>query len=546
MLTKLPPEVFSIIADMLHKSDLQSLSLVSRRTYELSVRALWKSVTFNPTHAASIGHICFKLTTDLHLLPDEKVKMVRDCDSIHRFDYLFGTEGEPTAEFFNNRWRFDHLAQRLHSVLTRFEDGQLHSFSWHLGICVPSEILGDHGIISLRHNCSLRSLYLETDFMCHFSHNGRYKIDLSPFHQLRSLTWKRPTPCNLETLSVALRTNSRHIQEVDVDFICWEVFEHILDNDDSHRKSDFELHSLFSDTMPGLNNLSPVLYFPDIRILSLIEVPIVVSMIPVLNFNTLVSLTLCNCPGWITFLEHIAGQNFSIHLKRLEIKGLRGDSILGAPVVGRFIRTFQGLEELFIRENYESEDGLHNLELIWDNAAHHHATLKKFVYHPQPLTWQSELQDLAIPPHQLQRMKDDPTQQNPLARLDLECIGLACGLGLLKTILQHFKSKSSLKLLHIRQSIGDTRYSPLRETAEAARFTPSREFLQFLEWVYGPTGLPSLQIVACGDFTFTDPCDSVIVYRDTGEKLNFRILSSKDAIRIRSEFSEVLEACPTT
>ncbi|KAJ2996538.1 hypothetical protein NUW58_g947 [Xylaria curta] len=526
---------------------------------------------------------CYQLATELHFRSDFKFSIERRCP--HVWDNFFTSNSENNNEYQHHPY-FDHLAQGARLVLSRFADDQLRSFRWDLGTCVPSEILGSSGIITLRQSSRLRSLHLITDPLC----PDDAEIHLSPFRQLRSLGWKAPSALNLKGLSIALRSNSMHLQELDLDLVDWISLRDGLDaidgldvDDDDGSDIDYEEDPddkgdpYILKTILGINRRSPAPYFAGIRVLSLTQVPITTSLMPAINYNTLESLTLRLCPGAARFLDHVAEQMTTRHLKRLEFHSGGIGQLRDSSVIRRCIPAFTGFEELFV-----VEQGPECSIDLWDSAANHQATLKKFVYHQKALNLDEDsdyfeefqdLQDLAILPLQIQALRDNSTQHNPFVRLDLECLGLSCAPGkLLKIILQPFKSKTSLKLLHLRQSRIDMyryeslglkksvldegrmndlgRYSEEGELGQAKALRGLRDpFHQFLTWVFSPNGLLSLQVVAFGDFAISDAYSryNVIVCRDTNESTGFRILSplNPEMKRILSEYRDVLGACPS-
>ncbi len=292
---------------------------------------------------------------------------------------------------------------------------------------MPSAILGSRGIVSLRQSSRLRSLYLKTNPTCYEGRGDDCEIDLSPFRQLRSLTWKAPTARNLETLSVALRSNATHLQEFDLDLADWGSLKERL------KIGNDQANSYFSKTVLGLDGRFTAPYFQDIRILSLSRVAITASMVPLINFSTLVSLTLRQCPGWVEFLHRIGRQKYSIRLKRLEIQGLLSDHPTTGQEVGLFIRTFKGLEEFFVSELATAPYN----QRLWDYASLHRATLKKFVYHLRARDRTrgfalfdnlKDSKDLAILPNRMRDIMKNPARRGPFAKLSVECIGLSCAL----------------------------------------------------------------------------------------------------------------------
>lgn len=135
-----------------------------------------------------------------------------------------------------------------------------------MGTCIPQEVLGSNGIVTLRQSGRLRSLHLITHPECLDSDGYEDEIDLSPFRQLRSLCWKGPSPGYIEVLSAALQSNSLHLQELELDFVDWELFGDAFDGDEDNSPS-------LADIL-GVDGSPPGPYFSDIRVLSLTHVPI--------------------------------------------------------------------------------------------------------------------------------------------------------------------------------------------------------------------------------------------------------------------------------
>ncbi|KAI0808652.1 hypothetical protein GGR55DRAFT_200902 [Xylaria sp. FL0064] len=186
-----------------------------------------------------------------------------------------------------------------------------------------------------------------------------------------------------------------------------------------------------------------------------------------------------------------------------------------------------------------------------------------------------DLQDLAIFRYNSKALlRKNSTQHHPFSRLDLECLGLSCAPGkLLKSILRPFQTKNSLKLLHLRQSYQDLTYykclglkkrfldngglmslddgpkGGMMDQAEALRGLRSLS-RQFLKWAFGLNGIPSLQVVAFGDFTMSDAHSkhNIIACKDTNESTRFQIISPSHPKMhtILSEYGDVLRACSRT
>jgi hypothetical protein len=347
-------------------------------------------------------------------------------------------------------------------------------YSWDLGTCVPSEVLGPCGIVSLN-NPLLRSLSLATDSTCHHDDLGECRIDLSSLGQLQSLSWKGPEAEHLDTLSRAIERNSEQLQKLELDFVSWRR----LLNSFGYFESDEEEDERQSFALFGLTRQAPRLIFPMIRELALSQVPLVAEMARAINFDTLRSLTLRMCPGSDDFLANVTELGISIRLKKLEVCGDQGSLGLSRENLEDFIGAFDGLEELFV-----TESGPENTLGLWKQVARHQATLKKFAHHQMTVEVDDQfsrfvrprdLPDLGLLPQEFRRLKEDPSQ-SPLATLGLEFLGLCCvperlvGLEIPRTavrctyanhnakqrpILLPFTSKTCLKVLHIRRSTSD-------------------------------------------------------------------------------------------
>lgn len=181
----------------------------------------------------------------------------------------------------------------------------------------------------------------------------------------------------------------------------------------------------FYGTMLQLTGYSSQPFFSNIRVLSLSQVPLTAFVASAINFHTLRSLTLRKCPGWDEFLRGVLEHNQPLNLKTLEIQySYAGILELEEHVIGCFLDAFGGLEELFV-----SVPGPHDSIRFWNHLAHHRETLRKFADHQRTISptpdMGQDIPDLGIPGRQIRRIKENPSQ-NPLARLDLECIGLPC------------------------------------------------------------------------------------------------------------------------
>jgi len=184
-----------------------------------------------------------------------------------------------------------------------------------------------------------------------------------------------------------------------------------------------------------------------------------------------------------------------------------------------------------------------------------------------------DLPDLTLLPNAMKELRSS----NPFNDLDLECIGMCCIPKLLKSIICPTTARHSLKLLHIRQSGSDLEHRAswfVQPNLRADSESPSRssssdsdecegfqnvsgKLHRFAEWAFGPGGIPSLHVIACGDFSFGGRYTStnVLLCRRTHSLTqeqqdlgcNYRHLTRNDRLlrEMVDRFRHVLEACPT-
>ncbi|OAQ61376.1 hypothetical protein VFPBJ_11458 [Purpureocillium lilacinum] len=292
----------------LRKVDAIALSEVSRHHHAIATKWLWQSVTIKPPSEddldklplAGLPQSCLRLAKQLHFHADVLYATARRC--LHNKQYADPLASDEELEAMSEHDRsycqtpFDQITHKSLSWLSRLEDDQLQHFRcWTLGTCIPPDILGATGIVP-RTQSQIRSLSLMTDYSCTPCLHRRCSIDLSSFRQLRSLTWKAPNPIHLDALFVAIRTNG--------------IF---CDHEDTAAQN-FLVQGLLGPD----HRLSP-LVLPDIRTLVLSQVPVTASLAKMISFESLVSLTLRNCPGWDTFLARAARLKCRIQLTTFEL-----------------------------------------------------------------------------------------------------------------------------------------------------------------------------------------------------------------------------------
>jgi hypothetical protein len=238
-------------------------------------------------------------------------------------------------------------------------------------------------------------------------------------------------------LSIALRNNADHLLRLDLDFIDSDYLEEEIEMPENGYVT-LEQSSYFTDMVLQLPTYPLQPYFPNIRVLSLSQVPVDASMVDVINIETLSSLTLRDCPGWHVFTEAIQEKSDFVTLKKFELRDTRYPSSRYSELFLRmFLNSVIGLEELYI-----CQEGPRDSIGLWVYVAQHHTTLRRFVHHQTMKDMQrhtphyKEERDvesiLMFGPEQ-DELINDPLL-NPLARLSLECLGLSCAPNFLVSV----------------------------------------------------------------------------------------------------------------
>jgi hypothetical protein len=283
--------------------------------------------------------------------------------------------------------------------------------SWNLGTCIPETILGPEGDVATRHP-SLKCLKLTTDPSCNDG-GGRNEISLSSFRHIESFSWRAPNGGDVHALSDAIKSNSKHLRILELDFIDWQNFMERLGYDDSDdeevQRDFFETDILRLDEQP----FAPI--FPALRELSLTEVSLTPAVALTINSNALKSLRIRKCPGWDHFLSGLGQTQPPLRLKTLEIQE-HFSYEAEDNAIEEFLKASEGLEELFMTRILYFESNLDR----WGCLRGHESTLKRLV---QDECWYWPNERIESP--ELRQSSEDPSQ-HPFERFNLECIGLSC------------------------------------------------------------------------------------------------------------------------
>lgn len=432
MLTKLPVEIIDMVAQSLtNKSDLKSLALVCRTVHHAVQRVLWNSLDLSPSMEDELWNFkpkqifdknlpTFKYTTEINFNSTFREKHGERCPHYRDQESTFDCEGGANS-------RFNCLTRTAESIVEIIPAGRLQTFTWGLGTCLPKSLLGRQGILA-RQQSQIRSLSLTTAGDCMIWD----EIDLSAFCQLKSLCWKGPRHDNLDPIAVAIRNNRESLSHLELDFVDWPRLRDQISGLDADSTAAV-CKDFFGKVILSMDDVLPEKpLFSAIVSLSLSSVPLQGRTVHAFDLQTLQSLTLRNCPGWHLFLAEIAHLESPLYLKTFEMYHLRSrDEQVSAAehdALHRFIRSFEGLEDLFL----SLERSLNTLEL-WNKVVKHHgATLTRFVHHQRSpngggRTGNVIFEDVDLPDFNLGPKLSLVNKGNPLRGLvSLESIGISC------------------------------------------------------------------------------------------------------------------------
>lgn len=257
----------------------------------------------------------------------------------------------------------------------------------------------------------------------------------------------------MDAVSAIIRINRAHLEELELDFASWYgLLEQRYPNEEPWQRS-----RLLDILAPADIDDSPGPAFPALRAISLggavFGDQTMERLLEVVDFCALQSLTLRKCYRWEDLLADIPACGRPIRLKRLEVKGCDKES--GDSELAAFVGCFEGLEDLFVgpvdQKRYRGPDATGfraSAYPLWHAVGRHQATLKRFVYHTRlyvgvcrisdRIDYLSDSNDQGIPelhlPLPVFTHVDEPAT-NPLAAMDLECIGLSCEPGFLVRII---------------------------------------------------------------------------------------------------------------
>ncbi|KAH8679710.1 hypothetical protein BGZ60DRAFT_235687 [Tricladium varicosporioides] len=574
MLQKLPQEILLLVLEQIpSRTDLKQLCEVSKTLYNAAIPKLYENIDVrakDERHLETLSGRPFLRTRSKATSPLDYVKAIqvrsRFCHvlekrCLHYKDMGFYMGGTDSAR----QPRLEKLATSLMSLFEQLKEESLRSFSWEMGTCIPVQIIGKLGYLGNKQS-SIETISLITGGSCPINTAGDNPTDLSLFYSLQDISWVGLRSLQeFDTLSCAMKNNSRHLTKLRLDFVNWSE-EDLEEYNDS--ENFFTIHVLKLVAGPC------EIMFPALATLSLSAVSLENAgkrLQHALNLSQLSSLTLRHCPGSEEFLNAVIDSGQTIRLSSLEVAcGPYDNEVAICGALSTLLKSFQGLRDLFITHPAPVPAlGLRRA------MAHHKSTLTRFVCrerivdldeHSLYFEEEVDLLDLSLLPEDRVEL-DRPELYYPFAALNLECIALGSTPQLLKSVLLPFTKILTLKILHIRRSGIDmegpprtwrgtllqnwdmdsdddgmadedlgagpdpdavTAYNRVSKDRSSNESTSDRQrhpsitysttsadafnmyemsllppkLRAFTNWAFGPDGLPMLEVLAFGDFSY--------------------------------------------
>ncbi|PYI05844.1 hypothetical protein BO78DRAFT_461606 [Aspergillus sclerotiicarbonarius CBS 121057] len=467
MLTKLPSEILDIVIGLIPNCrDLKRLCEVCTRLYDIAIPHLYQSLILSAPEISledlRVEARCVHHGVNGHFIDDA----VQDgpaefltYDENEEYE-IMGGEDEGMEK--------DHIVDPLSDLSyalgsLRFPDDQLRSFRWEVGTCIPEAIFCGNNSF-LRNQGQIQSITLITSGECGANQDAQYLVDLVPFRELRSLDWKGLNRYN-DFMSVreCIKSHGHQIQSLTLDLLTWVRAEKTWADGFRQQSSQPTRvpDNFFSQSVLDIHPGGQKVIFSSLEKLHLSAVSFDhtdMEMAHTFNIEHLKSLKLRNCPGSLDCLQKDAYMHIT-------------------ETICNFIHNVSDLKDLYLM----LPEPIDWSTLTDRLSSHRH--LKSFVMHHMVDRGGQNLIDGDIP---------WPLHLEHLLQEKLTCFGSSIPPSNLAIHLQRMQPRPSCKLIHVRTSgvfETDLPYKP-------------EEIYDFAQWAFSADGLPNLQVLAWGDFSY--------------------------------------------
>ncbi|KAJ5837640.1 uncharacterized protein N7525_002828 [Penicillium rubens] len=519
---------------------LRVLSRASSRLYAVLVPRIYRTVSF---YAAS--EWALNIRALFHLVRFNRCAYynIFRAAGLPESPAPLGASDDATA----HQQFLDDVKDQLQLIFTHLEPNRLSIFEWRLGTCVPVGVLDQEGYLS-QYQQRLTRLSLVTDGTC--PETSHRLEGMSRLTCLTAFEWEGlQHPSEVDLLR-------RCIHQLSIGFVpsafaralCWQSLGlQRPELEDGGRGTGVTTNE---DT--GIANPTALSALSTLS-LSKVTLPLDISSGHNAIFYSLRSLTLRDCPNQLHLVQLLSWSQKPLRLTHFEFSF---DYLLHEPGEGcglsavmRFLCSFRGLQHLHLRLSNFPSSKSH----IQDTIQHHQTTLKSLVYHERQLA-----------PIDADGLFEDDRDVSPAWVTNLSTgvdLGQVCALALCaspsaaRRCLRPTAKHSQLQILHLRFS-GLERFhrdipreittylngirkgyswhprscwsSVNRDVSNDSHNYPpivdeyfDRSPLEFVDsqeavlmssaaiaeaedFVFGPDGLPALQVLAFGDFSHGD------------------------------------------
>ncbi|PHH90169.1 hypothetical protein CDD83_4362 [Cordyceps sp. RAO-2017] len=402
------------------------------------------------------------------------------------------------------------LNKRAVTVIEGMQKGQLKSFSWDMGVCLPG---GVTAVLAARQP-QILFMRLTTDGGCERRAETQELVHVK-FPKLEDFAWIGPN--DLQAQTWFLHNHRKQLRSLELDWTSKKAYGLYAHTDDGIKSHIWKMP--YDDIIRERNDYQPAPFrLHSLRAISLSRIPISLDLMKnILKLVRLQSLTIRDCDRWSKVLAKCAAHFKNLRLKSLEIHSAietwpeqddpGPDADWGWL---NFLDSIDALEELYIGIEVDFRA---TAPRIMRRIELHQYSLVKLVMHFR----ENSALDFREGPLDLTDLglveEEDVVHYSPFFDLHhIEQLGISCEPRHLTTILLPFTVRDTLKL------------------------------------VFGIWGVRSVEVVVFGDFAYgaTAPEENLVMVRDGSHEDGYRVLDMETPTgrQMLSEHRRLLEACP--
>jgi hypothetical protein len=292
---------------------------------------------------------------------------------------------------------------------------------WHLGTCLPQDILGPGGLLPARQR-SIEDLFLNTGDPCIVPKNEReYQISLTEFKLLRKFSWTGGLSKEyFNALRDMLKIQAKNLEVLHIDLIDWWDAQRNWCADDYDLQTWTRDNNFFGEGVLDLALSSKGVLFSSLESLSLRCVQFQgssLSMAHAFHINNLHSLISRDCGQTGSLLRKVVNSGEPINLRSLELIIHHNSDAHQKKeyeeYIAHFLESFEGLDSLRILVS--NHGGVLPRDRYWPSILHHKKTLRRLVYHERRRdVWWAECN-----PH-----IETPKILDVFIQVNIKCLGL--------------------------------------------------------------------------------------------------------------------------